>query len=264
MPRADMDFVLSLAIPLPPIDEQAQIVDVLSRAESIIRLRREAQKKATELIPAIFVDMFGDPATNPRGWPVVQLGEVLAEPPVLGTMAKPSAEKREWLDLRVANIQRGSLNLDDEKWLDLSPQEIKRFALRNGDVILARAIGSLDHLGKAIVVEPDGKWTFDSHLMRIRVNREQLLPEMLTTYLETDGGRREFLSHTRRSAVQFNINGKEIRRVRLPIWPIELQRLFLRKLESVDSIVHQQSAALERAIAAFEALLARTFATNDG
>ena len=68
MPRADMDFVLSLPIGLPAMDEQRRIVDLLARAEGIVRLRREAQRKAAELIPAIFIDMFGDPATNPRAW----------------------------------------------------------------------------------------------------------------------------------------------------------------------------------------------------
>ena len=55
-------------MPVPPIDEQRRIVDILSRAEGIVRLRREAQKKAAELIPALFLEMFGDPATNPKGW----------------------------------------------------------------------------------------------------------------------------------------------------------------------------------------------------
>lgn len=63
---------------MKPRAEQRRIVDLLARAEGIIRLRREAQQKAAELIPAIFIDMFGDPATNPKQWPVLPLGEVLA------------------------------------------------------------------------------------------------------------------------------------------------------------------------------------------
>lgn len=78
MPRADMDFVLSLEIPLPLLDEQRRVVDILSRAEGIVRLRREAQKKAAEIIPALFLDMFGDPATNPKGWQTKKLGELVS------------------------------------------------------------------------------------------------------------------------------------------------------------------------------------------
>src|SRR5574337_387317 len=60
--------VAELRIPLPPLAEQRRLVDLLTRAEGIVRLRREAQKKAAEIIPALFLDIFGDPATNPKGW----------------------------------------------------------------------------------------------------------------------------------------------------------------------------------------------------
>src|SRR5208282_1775229 len=46
---------------------QQRVVDLLSRAENIVRMRREAEQKAKEIIPALFLDMFGDPATNPKG-----------------------------------------------------------------------------------------------------------------------------------------------------------------------------------------------------
>jgi type I restriction enzyme S subunit len=61
--RAD---IISLRIPLLPLNEQRRIADLLSRAEGIVRLCREAQKKAAEITPALFLDMFGDPATTRR------------------------------------------------------------------------------------------------------------------------------------------------------------------------------------------------------
>jgi len=58
-----------LRVPVPPLPEQRRVVDLLSRAENIVRMRREAEQKAKEIIPALFLDMFGDPATNPKEWP---------------------------------------------------------------------------------------------------------------------------------------------------------------------------------------------------
>ncbi|MBK6803765.1 MAG: restriction endonuclease subunit S [Betaproteobacteria bacterium] len=69
---------LAIPVPLVSLAEQQRIVDLLSRAEGIVRLRREAQKKAAEIIPALFVDMFGDPANNPKGWPVRSLQNIVA------------------------------------------------------------------------------------------------------------------------------------------------------------------------------------------
>ncbi|OAI03582.1 hypothetical protein A1353_00305 [Methylomonas methanica] len=250
----------AIEIPIPPITQQIAVVDILSRAEGIVKLRREAQKKAAEIIPALFIDMFGDPATNPKGWPVIPLGELLSEPPILGTMIKPSADSGRWLDLRVANIQGGQLTLVDKKWLDLPEDQIARFALCDGDIVLARAIGSLDHLGKAVVVHPGNEeWTFDSHLMRIRLDQSRLLPEVLKGFLESSGGREAFLKHTRRSAVQFNINGKEIRKISIPLPPISRQSLYLERVQAIASVLAQQSTATEKSQATFDALLAGFF-----
>ena len=59
-------FIENLMVPMLPRAEQRRVVDLLTRAEGIVRLRREAQHKAAELIPAIFIDMFGEPTANPR------------------------------------------------------------------------------------------------------------------------------------------------------------------------------------------------------
>ena len=68
--------VKNLKIPLPPLAEQQRIVDILDRTASIQRLRAEADAKLRELIPALFVDMFGDPVTNPKGWSVKKFSQL--------------------------------------------------------------------------------------------------------------------------------------------------------------------------------------------
>lgn len=68
--------VAELSIPWFSLPEQRHIVDILSRADGIVRLRREAEKKAAELIPALFLDMFGDPETNPKEWAASLFGAV--------------------------------------------------------------------------------------------------------------------------------------------------------------------------------------------
>ena len=77
----------------------------------------------------------------------------------------------------------------DQKWLNLPDEQIERFSLKHGDVVLARAIGSLDHLGKAVVIYPEGDWIFDSHLMRLRFDTSRLLPEVFKGFLESSSGR---------------------------------------------------------------------------
>jgi type I restriction enzyme, S subunit len=66
--------IASLSIPLPPLDEQRRIVGLLDHAADIRRRAGAARAKARAVIPALFLDTFGDPATNPKGWPTARLG----------------------------------------------------------------------------------------------------------------------------------------------------------------------------------------------
>lgn len=72
-------FLREIIVPKPSLATQRRIVDLLSRAEGIVRLRREAQAKAQAIIPALFLDMFGDPATNPKGWKESPLRDLVQE-----------------------------------------------------------------------------------------------------------------------------------------------------------------------------------------
>lgn len=76
MPRVAMDWFWSHEIPLPPVSEQRRIVELLDEADRVRKLRREADARAARILPALFLKMFGDPATNPKGWPVVRIRDL--------------------------------------------------------------------------------------------------------------------------------------------------------------------------------------------
>jgi type I restriction enzyme S subunit len=260
MPRADMSYVMSLPIPLPVSQEQRRIVDLLSRAENIVRMRQEAEQKANEIIPALFLDMFGDPATNPKWWKVAALGDLFVQKPNYGTMIPARTEPLPWLCLRVANIQGGRLVLSDKKYVSLPDDAVRRHEVLNGDILMARAIGSLDHLGKCVVAHTEGaNWAFDSHLMRIRLLAEHADPVWLKALLSSDGGRRLFLEKTRRTAVQFNINTKEMAAIRVPLPPKSLQDAFATLAKQIQEVESQQACASVLAERAFQSLLAGVF-----
>ena len=66
----------SLPIPLPPLPTQHKIVEILEEADNLRRLRQQADEKMKDLIPSLFVQMFGDPVKNPKGWKVKRLGDL--------------------------------------------------------------------------------------------------------------------------------------------------------------------------------------------
>lgn len=73
MPRTDMKALMSLPVPLPPLDEQRRIAGILNRAAKIERRRAQAAERLREFVPALFVRMFGDPVEHPLGWDVALL-----------------------------------------------------------------------------------------------------------------------------------------------------------------------------------------------
>ena len=76
LPSLKLSTLKSALVPLPPLDEQRQIINILNRAARIERLRKRAQERLRELIPALFIKIFGDPATNPMEWEIRALGDL--------------------------------------------------------------------------------------------------------------------------------------------------------------------------------------------
>ncbi|MCA3099438.1 MAG: restriction endonuclease subunit S, partial [Rhodocyclaceae bacterium] len=109
-------FIESLMVPLHSLEVQRSIVDLLTRAEGIVRLRREAQQTAAELIPAIFNDMFGDPETNPKNWPVVPMRE-LVNSFRYGTSQKSGSVGIPVL--RIPNVVDGAIDITEVKLVSL-------------------------------------------------------------------------------------------------------------------------------------------------
>ena len=71
-----MGFWRGSLFALPPLDEQRRVVALLDRAAEIRRRAEAARAKAGAIIPALFLETFGDPATNPKGWPIVAVGDL--------------------------------------------------------------------------------------------------------------------------------------------------------------------------------------------
>lgn len=258
MPRADMDFVLGLQMPLPPLDEQRRIVDLLARAEGIVRLRREAQKKAQAIIPALFLDMFGDPATNPKGWEVITLGDVLCATDY-GSSTKASETGAGLPLIRMSNVTySGDLDLSDLKYVELAPAEIDRYSLRAGDLLFNRT-NSKELVGKTGLWEGSMAAVAASYFIRLRVVERKALPFYLWAFMNTRHMKRVLFDTARGAIGQANINSKELKSFLVPLPPLALQERFEERSRAVHSIAAVQGEAVVKADTTFQALLGTVF-----
>jgi type I restriction enzyme S subunit len=252
--------VADLELALPALADQRRIVDLLARAEGIVRLRREAQQKAAELIPAIFIDMFGDPATNPMGWPVHSLGS-LAE--VQGGLQVTRARAKLPLErpyLRVANVHRGRLDLTEMKSIRLTETEFTRTALHAGDLLVVEGHGNPQEVGRVATWDdsiPD--CTHQNHLIRARPLRDRLLPEYACALLNSEAGRQTLLRAGKTTSGLSTISAQNVKNATVMLPPVADQGAFARHADAVASLTNQQAEAVNKATATFDALLSRAF-----
>ena len=252
--------ILDIELPLPSLTEQRRIVDVLSRAEGIVLLRREAEKKAAELIPALFIDMFGDPATNPKRWPEHRLGDI-AEVVSGVTKGRKFGDKQTVVVpyLRVANVQAGHIDLAELKTIEVLPRDVAQLALQHGDVVMTEG-GDFDKLGRGALWEQDiPDCIHQNHVFRVRLNQSVALPEFFVTYLLSGKTREYFLRCAKRTTNLASINMTQLRGLPVVLPSIDVQHDFVERFSAMRSIQSQQSAATETAQATFDALLAQVF-----
>lgn len=250
--------ILEIELPLPPLPEQRRIVDLLSRAEGIVRLRREAEKKAAELIPALFLDMFGDPATNPKGWLVGTIGDVI-ESAEYGSSTRASSEGAGLPLIRMGNVDyAGNLDLGDLKYVELDDEEVRKYQLQAGDILFNRT-NSKELVGKTGLWDGRCEAVVASYFIRVRVKRERLNPFYLWAFMNSAYMKRVLFETARGAIGQANINARELRAFKIPMPPLEAQDGFEKRCRDVAGLVFQQSTATAKAQAAFDALLASVF-----
>lgn len=248
-------------ISFPPVDEQRLIVDLLSRAEGIVRLRRRAQQKAAALIPAIFVDMFGDPATNPKGLDVVALGDVLASADY-GSSAKAVDEEIGLPMVRMGNVDySGNVDLGAMKYVDLPPDDVARFGLKDGDILFNRT-NSKELVGKTGLWIGDREAVLASYFIRLRVDERLTRPFFVWAFMNTPHMKRVLFETARGAIGQANINSRELRAFRIPLPALDVQVRFEAQCRAVLAVRVQQDQATAKAEAAFQALLARAFSAT--
>jgi type I restriction enzyme S subunit len=251
-----------LEIVLPGLEQQRRIVDLLARADGIVRLRREAQRKAAELIPAIFTDTFGDPATNSNQWPVSTLGEILAAADY-GSSTKASSTGAGLPIIRMGNVTTaGDLDLDDLKYVELSDADAERFRLRKGDLLFNRT-NSKELVGKTGLWDGSLDAVVASYFIRLRARLDVVQPTYLWAWMNSRHMKRVLFDTARGAIGQANINSRELRAFPVAVPPLKLQQAFDLRVQDIRAIYRQQQAAAIAATAVSKSLLARAFGGCD-
>ena len=126
-----------IKISLPPLTEQRRIASILDQADELRQKRQQAIEKLDQLLQATFIDMFGDPVSNPKGWDLRSVGEISESK--LGKMLdkkKQSSEIDQYKYLRNANVQWFRFDLSDVFEMEFNEKDRKNCELKFGDVLV--------------------------------------------------------------------------------------------------------------------------------
>ena len=243
-------------IEVPSLVEQEEIEKKLTLTQKIIEKRRQELSYLDEIIKARFVEMFGDPVKNPKGWEVVTIGDIVTE--VRYGTSKPAVEGGKYPYLRMNNLTAdGHLDLNDLKYIDIPDDEIEKCVVRKGDVLFNRT-NSIELVGKTVVFDLQEDMIIAGYIIRVRLNK-RLLPEILSQYMNLEALKDILRSMAKGAVNQANINAQELQSIKVYIPDMELQKQFIEMKNQVDKSKVAVQKALDETQILFDSLMQKYF-----
>lgn len=234
--RVPKSFMEEALIPLPSIEEQRRIVDILNRAASIERLKARASAHLRDFIPALFLKMFGDRDEIASRYPTVMLKEL--SDIGSGVTKGRKLNNAELVDvpyLRVANVQDGYLDLGEVKTIPIRETERDKYGLQVGDLVLTEG-GDPDKLGRGALWQGELPYcAHQNHVFRVRPNMAMVLGPYLKEVVGSAYGKAYFLSVAKQTTGIASINKTQLGQFPVPVPSMELQVDFTKLVEAAQA-----------------------------
>ena len=236
-----------LKIQVPTLDIQEIICKKLNSTERIMVKRRQQLEELDMLIKARFVELFGDPNTNPHSYPTAEFGTVLIVEPQNG-LYKPQSDYVTDGNgipiLRIDGFYDGKVtDFRTLKRLICSEEDIKQYELHENDIVINR-VNSIEYLGKCGLIQGlVEKTVFESNMMRLHVDESKLNPCYISHFLCSQYIYQQILKRAKKSVNQASINQKDVQSFVICIPPIELQTQFADFVTQVDKLKFVETIA---------------------
>ena len=225
--------LLKVEIPLPPLDEQRRIATVLDKVSDLIAKRREQLDKLDELVKARFVEMFGDPVENDRGWQTQPLDGV-CKTIVDCPHSTPSYtdENTGYMCIRTSIVKKNRIMWDEIEYIPEHEyyQRIQRKRPQKGDIVYTRE-GAI--LGVAAMIDRDCNVALGQRSMLLSPDTTKCLPQFLSVAMNFESFLRKVLGGVSGSASP-HINVGDIKTFTIILPPLALQEKFTSLVEQAN------------------------------
>ena len=246
-----------MEIELPSIEEQRAIISKISLVEEVIRNRKTELQKLDDLIKARFVEMFGDPVTNPMDWPTKPLLDMGYCKNGMNFHTGDSGIEMHCLgvgDFKDYSVIDGTDYLPMISLNETPPEESM---LQDGDIVFVRSNGNKALVGRCLLVYPHNTpTTYSGFCIRYRLTSAEVNTAYLLRVLKTDSMRKRMAG---RGANIQNLNQQILAALNIPTPPLELQEQFAAFVEQVDKSKFAVQKALEKTQLLFDSLMQEYF-----
>jgi len=246
------DAFANAEIPLPPLPEQRRIAAILDKANALLAKRRMGVEQLAGLAQSIFLEMFGDPIANQRGWVIATIGELdihIGD----GNYASKYPSSDEFVEagvpfIRANNLRNLTVVADDLRFISaLKHHELQKGHLVEGDVLITTR-GDIGNV--AVVPRSFNDANINAQIVLLRPNRTRLDSRYLAYLLSLPQMKARLNSFQTGVALK-QLPIRSLVRVPVPIPPVELQREFAHRV----SMVERLKGACSVAESVFNALL---------
>lgn len=250
-------IVSEIEINVPEIEEQHEIVKILEKVNTIIRVRKQELLVLDTLVKARFVEMFGDPVVNEKGWmtkPLLDMGQCKN-----GMNFHYDDKGIEINCLGVGDFKNLSVIDNTEELPTVSLNEIpsEEYLLKDDDIVFVRSNGNKALVGRSLAVYPgDVPTTFSGFCIRYRKYDNEIIVPYLLRVLKTDSMRVKMAG---RGANIQNLNQQILGTLVIPVPPIELQEQFANFVKQVDKSKFKVQKALDETQKLFDSLMQQYF-----
>jgi type I restriction enzyme S subunit len=227
----NIELVKGVTIRLPPVREQRRIAEILDKADALRAKRRAALAHLDTLTQSIFLDMFGDPATNPKVWPKILLDELFqiargGSPRPIDEYMTEDPDGINWIMIR-DTVEGGKYITSTRK--RIRPEGASRSrAVKPGDFLLTNSMS----FGRPYIMRTSG-CIHDGWLL-LSPRREDVEPNYLYALLSTQAVYAEFARRAPGATVK-NLNIDLVRGVTVPVPPLATQEQFAAIVASIEA-----------------------------
>jgi type I restriction enzyme, S subunit len=195
-----------------------------------------------------------DSAHLPEGWKSVKLRDVAVVQTGIAVNGDVDRLNPVLLPyLRVANVQDGRLDLSEIKQITLSRDQVSRYLLKPGDVLMTEG-GDFDKLGRGTVWQGQvSPCLHQNHIFAVRTDQDIILPSFLAAYSESRSGKRYFLGCSKQTTNLASINSTQLKDMPVILPPITEQRKIMGALSTWDQAIGQAAGLLAAKRRRFEA-----------